>query len=1071
VSTSGRELYEDRRQAGRWSPAEYLKNLNRIVGDTGLRPILILLLASTLERFLITSVAILGPNIRDTFHLSNQAFITASTLTSILPALASPWVGYWADRTNRIRMAQFGTVAVGVVGIGMGLSPFFWLLAIFLFLAGLGQLVNTPAHGSLIVDWYPPQAMGVVWTFYLFAAGAIGLIAGPVAGTIGQVTGWRTTFIILSIPVIAAVVLLGRLRDPGRGASQGVSQLLAQTEERSSFWEGFRRLKAIRSLRRTWWAATFFGGGIVAFINLQNIFFHDVYHFNTAARGYLTVLYGVGGLLGTIVGGRYVQRWMRASKPELLPVINGLMVIEFGVGMMLMGLVPNRWLAVGMLGILAIGAAGYAPAYQSMIGLVTTPRLRGQAYSYSLIWVTIGAIIVAPTIGGIANHHERAATYVLGILMVMAGCIELTARKFVARDVSQAIQVQTAADVEAMLAVRGLEAAYGNVQILFGVDLDVHEGEIVALLGTNGAGKSTFLRAVSGVLDPTGGAVFFNGRDVSHADAMNKALLGMALVPGDRGVFPALTVAENLRIAGWTFRRDTSYVAESTERVLNYFPVLRERWNTMAGNLSGGEQQMLVLAQALMGRPKLLMIDELSLGLAPVVVEQLLGIVRKLAEDGLTIVLVEQSVNVALTLAKRAVFMEKGEIRFSGPTEELLERPDVLRAVFLEGTASSMGSAPARTRTREASSEATSERRVPALDVRGIGKRFGGVLANEDVSFTLAEGEILGIMGPNGAGKTTLFDLISGYFPVDTGSIYLHGLDVTGLPPDSRARLGLGRSFQDSKLFPALTIQETIKVALECHLEVRDPVAAALNLPAAMDSEAAVQERVDELIDLLGLEAFRNKFISEISTGTRRMVDLACILAHHPTVILFDEPSSGIAQRETEALGPVLLRVREMTGSSLLVIEHDMPLLTGLADEVLALDLGRTVTRGRPEQVLSDPRVVAAYLGTSTEAVARSGDLAAAISRAEATPGESTGEEAAEARPTRTATKRRPIRATRATGNGTEEGSSTRGSTGTKPGPKTKDGTKAGSSSRRSATTANRSSKSPSPKSNGRQQQ
>src|SRR5207249_828602 len=213
--------------------------------------------------------------------------------------------------------------------------------------------------------------------------------------------------------------------------------------------------------------------------------------------------------------------------------------------------------------------------------------------SYSLIWVTLGAIIVSPIIGGIANQHERAATYVLGALMIMAGLIELTARQFVVRDVAEAAKVQAASGVEAMLAVRGLEVAYGNVQILFGVDLDVHEGEVVALLGTNGAGKSTFLRAVAGLLDPIGGAVFFHGRDITHADSVNKALLGMAMVPGDRGVFPGLTVAENLRIAGWVFRKNAAEVDEGLERVLSYFPVLRERWRVPAGNLSGGEQQML----------------------------------------------------------------------------------------------------------------------------------------------------------------------------------------------------------------------------------------------------------------------------------------------------------------------------------------------------------------------------------------------------------------------------------------------------------------------------------------------
>jgi branched-chain amino acid transport system ATP-binding protein len=586
----------------------------------------------------------------------------------------------------------------------------------------------------------------------------------------------------------------------------------------------------------------------------------------------------------------------------------------------------------------------------------------------------LGAIVVSPIIGGIANHHERAATYVLGVLVIGAGLVEVTARQFVTRDVAQARALQTAADVDALLAVRGLEVAYGNLQVLFGVDLDVHEGEVVALLGTNGAGKSTFLRAIAGLLDPIGGGVFFGGRDVTHADAVNKSFLGMALVPGDRGVFPGLTVADNLRIAGWMMRGDRTALDESTERVLGYFPVLRERLNVPAGNMSGGEQQMLVLAQALMRRPRLMMIDELSLGLAPVVVEQLLGTVKRLADDGMTILLVEQSVNIALTIAERAVFIEKGEIRFSGRTKDLLARPDVLRSVFLEGASSAVGTkAAARTRTYAAHSNG--ERAPAVLEVHGVSKSFGGVLANSDISLELREGEILGVLGPNGAGKTTLFDLISGFFPVDSGRIVFDGIDVTELPPDARSRLGLGRSFQDSKLFPALTVYDAIKVALERHLEVRDPLAMALGLPAARDSETAAAERADELIEMLGLEAYRNKFVSEISTGTRRMVDLACILAHEPRVILFDEPSSGIAQRESEALGPLLKKVRDLTGSSLLVIEHDMPLLTSLADEIIALDLGRVIAQGKALDVVRHPAVVSAYLGADTAAATRSGIL------------------------------------------------------------------------------------------------
>jgi branched-chain amino acid transport system ATP-binding protein len=392
------------------------------------------------------------------------------------------------------------------------------------------------------------------------------------------------------------------------------------------------------------------------------------------------------------------------------------------------------------------------------------------------------------------------------------------------------------------------------------------------------------------------------------------------------------------------------------------------------------------------------MIDELSLGLAPAVVEQLLEIVQSIRDAGTTIVLVEQSVNVALTVAETAYFMEKGEIRFHGPTAELLDRPDILRSVFLEGAesvgagagmglpagtgANGNGNANGGTRVSASARAASGGNGNGAdadvrLSVRDVSKNFGGITALHGVGFDVHAGEVLGFIGPNGAGKTTLFDVISGFLPPDEGRITLaaDGVvhDLTARSPQRRARLGLGRSFQDGRLFPALTVSETISVALERHVDVRDPVAAALNLPAVLDSEHDVAVRVEELIELMGLGAFRDKFVRELSTGSRRVVDLACVLAHGPSVLLLDEPSSGIAQRESEALGPLLLRIRDGLGASILVIEHDLPLLSSISDRMIALDLGEVIATGTPAEVVHEPRVVASYLGTSQAVIARSG--------------------------------------------------------------------------------------------------
>jgi ABC-type branched-subunit amino acid transport system ATPase component len=552
-------------------------------------------------------------------------------------------------------------------------------------------------------------------------------------------------------------------------------------------------------------------------------------------------------------------------------------------------------------------------------------------------------------------------------------------------DPTTEIAVPARAGGEPLLSCRGIDMAYGPVQILFDVDFDVERGEIVALLGTNGAGKSTLLKGICGLVKPKRGTVHFQGEDVTSLPADTTTHRGISLMPGGKGVFPTLTVAENLRLAGWLIRKEPERVEAAKREVEELFPILRERADQMAGNLSGGEQQMLALGGALMTRPELLMIDELSLGLAPTIVGQLLEVVREIHRRGTTLVIVEQSVNVALNLAERAVFMEKGQVRFTGPTADLLERPDILRSVFIAGA--SAGAPDTDGAASEASEEKPAVSAVPkrapvpedapvVLQCDGIVKRFGGITAVNEVDLALQQGQILGLIGHNGAGKTTLMDCISGFLPIDGGRIRIRGHDVTEWAPHERARGGLGRSFQDALLYPSLTVAETIAVAHERHLLSKDMVAAAFALPASYESELEVALKVDELIELMGLGAFRQKLTGELSTGSRRIVDLACILAQEPKVLMLDEPSGGVAQKETEALGPLLLRVVEHTGCSVLVIEHDMPLLSSICDEMVALELGGVIAQGTPDEVLNHPAVIESYLGTDESAINRSGALA-----------------------------------------------------------------------------------------------
>lgn len=254
-----------------------------------------------------------------------------------------------------------------------------------------------------------------------------------------------------------------------------------------------------------------------------------------------------------------------------------------------------------------------------------------------------------------------------------------------------------------------------------------------------------------------------------------------------------------------------------------------------------------------------------------------------------------------------------------------------------------------------------------------IGKSYGGLSAVNDVSLSIVEGETLGLIGPNGAGKTTLFEVLAGFTTADHGRIFYQDTDVTSWSPEKRAEAGLIRSFQDVVLFPTMTVLETVQLSLERRLRT-----TVFGSVLGMRSRDRRKEKVArEVVGSMGLWAFRNKQIQELSTGTRRITELACLISLRPKLLLLDEPSSGIAQRETEALGQLLEDLKSEHEITLLVIEHDIPMIMSLADRIIAMDAGAVIATGSPSEIRNDQRVVEAYLGGRLEAIERSGILTA----------------------------------------------------------------------------------------------
>jgi ABC-type branched-subunit amino acid transport system ATPase component/predicted MFS family arabinose efflux permease len=968
-------------------PKQWMTDL---CGGEAAYPLIILFGLNAVDELDRTAFGILLPEIRESFDINISTALSIVALSSVAALALQVPIAQYADKSKRIPLVVGGALMWAMFSGMTGLATGLILLTIARSGSALGKAVIDPTHNSLIADYYPIGSRSRVYSFHR-AANAVGAFIGPLtAGMLAYYFDWRVPFLVFVIPTVVFAMLALRMKEPVRGRwerhATGASQDIIDTEEESpSFAESWRTAHKVKSLQRIWWSLPFLATSLIGFVTLAALLYEQKFGLDERARGVAAAVAEPFALVGLVIGARIATRRFLGNVKGLIRFVASVALLT-SFASAGFAFAPNVYVAVALNCVISASLAIIGPGVLAALSLAIPPRARATGFAIGSLWVIPG-LFVLPVIGWIADNWSIEIGMLVMIPMFVIGSLLLrSVADVIDADIAQVWQSAAARSevlydrrqgATNLLLLRGVEAGYDNRTVLHGIDLRLDEGEVVALLGTNGAGKSTLLKSISGIVEADRGAIVLDGRDITHAPPNEIAALGIVQMPGGQGVFGSLTVEENLELAGWTNRRDPAGVEAATAEVLAMFPVLADRLDSPAANMSGGQQQMLALAMSFVMRPRVLLIDELSLGLAPVVVGQLLPIVRRMADDGVTVVLVEQSVNIALTVADRAYFMERGTIRFDGPTAELLDRPDLLRSVFLsaahadavDGADGSAAESPVGALDRAVIDRTD----APVLSVSELSVTFGGIRAVNGATFDVWPREIVGVIGPNGAGKTTVFDLISGFTPLDSGQVVLHGRNITASNAADRAAMGLGRSFQDARLFPELTVAETLAVAQERFVGSRSIMVAALHLPMVVESEQHVALRVEELVELMGLGDYRHKFVRELSTGTRRVVDLACLVAHRPAVILLDEPTSGIAQREVEALAPVIRRLRDEMGASLVIVEHDIPFVSGVSDRLLALEQGLVIATGTPADVLGHPDVIESYLGTSGAAITRSG--------------------------------------------------------------------------------------------------
>jgi len=657
------------------------------------------------------------PRVSDGIGASRAALNSLALLTQAVILAAAFALAARARRGRSARLSvTWALAAAGATGLA-GLAGTAGALALALAIAAVGASAVRVLHPALLVDATAPSVRARVLSAHRAADSFGRVLALALAGGIGALgLTWRGAFLLAAAVAILGALFAGRVPQPSQGGhdtealratltTAGSGQPIGKESARIRWPE--RKAEARRDLRRALqrptvrrvlgvWAAL--GALTLPLLGFVGFFLADRWHVRLGGRlGVLAVITALTIPILGLLGPRAEVAFARDPGAPLRVVAGACAAAAAGLVVAVVS--PLFFLSLLGLGT-ALAAVSIVVPMLDLVGLSLTPSPARPAIAAlaQAMFIGVGGIGAVIAFGGLDRRFGLAGS--LASLIVPAALAAYLARRAApgARADLERLGTDVVVDTELLrraatgkhvplLVCRGIDFSYGPLQVLFGVDFTVDDGQLVALLGTNGAGKSTLLRVVAGLGLPTAGSVHFQGEDITFLDAEARLRAGIAEVPGGHAVFGPLTVAENLRVVGGGAGRSRRDTDATIDDVFATFPRLAERRNQPASTLSGGEQQMLGLSKALLHRPRVLLVDELSLGLAPKVVGELLTLVRRINAEGTAVVLVEQSVNVALSLADHAYFMEKGEVRFDGPAKQLLDRGDLVRSVFLGGAA------------------------------------------------------------------------------------------------------------------------------------------------------------------------------------------------------------------------------------------------------------------------------------------------------------------------------------------------------------------------------------------------